>query len=380
VGGVRDTTGRHSYAARTRVRVQRLKARLKAVSFRLPSAIQRGRHDMSTELAVKTEQLSRVYKAKKREIIALDRVDLEIPTGELFGLLGPNGAGKTTLIKILTTLLAPTGGRAWVAGIDVAQNPWEVRRHINMVSGGESSGYGLLTVEENLWMFTQFYGIDGKTARTRIREMLEIVGLADRAKTKIYHLSTGMRQKMNFVRGFLTNPQILFLDEPTLGLDVQTSHTLRGFIKDWVGKRLDKTVLLTTHYMYEAEELCDRVAIIHNGRLLACDTPGNLKKRLKREVVFRLEVTAIATPEKLFQDLRGVRRFSHAEVNGHTELHFILDDENALPPILTAIQHSHGELISLEKRDPTLEDVFISLVGRSLKEGDGSAEAAEGEP
>ena len=335
---------------------------------------------MNTELAVKTEQLSRVYKAKKREIIALDRVDLEIPTGELFGLLGPNGAGKTTLIKILTTLLAATGGRAWVAGIDVAQNPWEVRRHINMVSGGESSGYGLLTVEENLWMFTQFYGIDGKTARTRIREMLEIVGLADRAKTKIYHLSTGMRQKMNFVRGFLTNPQILFLDEPTLGLDVQTSHTLRAFIKDWVGKRLDKTVLLTTHYMYEAEELCGGVAIIHNGRVLACDTPGNLKKRLKREVVFRLEVTAIASPEKLFQDLRGVRRFSHAEVNGHTELHFILDDENALPPILTAIQHSHGELISLEKRDPTLEDVFISLVGRGLKEGDGSAEAAEGEP
>ena len=335
---------------------------------------------MSTDLAVKTEQLRRVYKTKKRETVALDRVDLEIPTGEIFGLLGPNGAGKTTLIKILTTLLAPTGGRAWVAGVDVAQNPWEVRRHISMVSGGESSGYGLLTVEENLWMFTQFYGIDGKTARTRIREMLEIVGLADRAKTKIFHLSTGMRQKMNFVRGFLTDPQILFLDEPTLGLDVQTSHTLRGFIKDWVGKRLDKTVLLTTHYMHEAEELCDRVAIIHDGRILACDTPGNLKKRLQREVVFRLQVTAIADPERLFRDLRGVQRFSHAEVNGHTELHLILEDENALPPVLTAIQQSHGELISLEKLNPTLEDVFISLVGRGLKESEGGAGATEGEP
>ena len=335
---------------------------------------------MSTELAVKTEQLRRVYKTKKRETIALDRVDLEIPTGEIFGLLGPNGAGKTTLIKILTTLLAPTGGRAWVAGVDVAQNPWEVRRHISMVSGGESSGYGLLTVEENLWMFTQFYGIDGKTARTRIREMLDIVGLTDRAKTKIFHLSTGMRQKMNFVRGFLTNPEILFLDEPTLGLDVQTSHTLRGFIKDWVGKRLDKTVLLTTHYMHEAEELCDRVAIIHDGRILACDTPGNLKKRLQREVVFRLQVTAIADPERLFRDLRGVQRFSHAEVNGYTELHLILEDENALPPVLTAIQQSHGELISLEKLNPTLEDVFISLVGRGLKESEGGAGATEGEP
>ena len=252
---------------------------------------------MSTEQAIKTEQLSRVYKMKKREaragkreIIALDRVDLEIPTGELFGLLGPNGAGKTTVIKILTTLLAPTGGRAWVAGVDVAQNPWEVRRHINVVSGGESSGYGLLTVEENLWMFTQFYGIDGKTARRRIQELLEIVGLADRAKTKIYHLSTGMRQKMNFVRGFLTNPEVLFLDEPTLGLDVQTSRTLRGFIKDWISKHPDKTVLLTTHYMYEADELCNRVAIIHDGRILACDTPGSLKRRLRREVVYQLRV------------------------------------------------------------------------------------------
>jgi ABC-2 type transport system ATP-binding protein len=342
---------------------------------------------MSTELAVKTEELSRVYKTKKREgragergITALDRVDLEIPTGELFGLLGPNGAGKTTLIKILTTLLAPTGGRAWVAGVDVAQNPREVRRHINVVSGGESSGYGLLTVEENLWMFSQFYGIDGKTARTRIRELLEIVGLADRAKTKIFHLSTGMRQKMNFVRGFLTDPEILFLDEPTLGLDVQTSHRLRGFIKDWVGKHPDKTVLLTTHYMYEADELCDRVAIMHNGHILTCDAPGNLKKRLQREVVFRLRVTAVANPERLFQDLRGVQRFSHEEADGHTELNFILDDENALPPILTAIQQSRGELISLEKRDPTLEDVFMSLVGRGLGEGDGSAGATNGEP
>ncbi len=342
---------------------------------------------MSTELAIKTEQLSRVYKMKKREaragareIIALAAVDLEIPRGELFGLLGPNGAGKTTLIKILTTLLAPTGGRAWVAGVDVAQNPWEVRRHINMVSGGESSGYGLLTVEENLWMFAQFYGIDGKTARRRIQELLEIVGLADRAKTKIYHLSTGMRQKMNFVRGFLTDPEILFLDEPTLGLDVQTSRTLRAFIKDWVGKRPDKTVLLTTHYMFEADELCNRVAIIHDGRILACDTPGNLKRRLRREVIYRLRVTAIADPESLFGPLRGIQRFSHAEVDDQTELQFILKDENALPPILMAIQHCQGELISLEKRDPTLEDVFISLVGRGLGEDEGSAGPTEGEP
>lgn len=208
-----------------------------------------------SEVAVRTEELTRIYKSKRREagshkeIVALDSVDLEIRRGELFGLLGPNGAGKTTLIKILTTLLAPSGGRAWVAGVDVAENPWEVRRHINAVSGGESSGYGLLTVEENLWMFSQFYGIDPKTARQRIRDLLDVVGLSDRAKTKIYHLSTGMRQKMNFARGFITDPEILFLDEPTLGLDVQTSRILRAFIKE-MGARTPRQDDSTYHALH----------------------------------------------------------------------------------------------------------------------------------
>ncbi len=329
--------------------------------------------DQQPEIAVRTEQLRRIYKAKRREgaqreIVALDGVNLEIKRGELFGLLGPNGAGKTTLIKILTTLLAPTSGRAWVAGIDVTENPWEVRRHINMVSGGESSGYGLLTVEENLWMFAQFYGMDSKTARQRIRALLEVVGLADRAKTKIYHLSTGMRQKMNFARGFLTDPEILFLDEPTLGLDVQTARVLRAFIKQWVQERSDKTILLTTHYMQEADELCDRVAIIDQGKILACDTPANLKKRLQRASIFRLQVSALEDPDSLFADLEGISQFAHVERNGHTELHFILEDEHSLMDILGAIQRSAGHLISLEKREPTLEDVFVSLVGHGLSE------------
>ncbi|MBC7320730.1 ABC transporter ATP-binding protein, partial [bacterium] len=180
----------------------------------------------------------------------LDRVNLEVQKGELFGLLGPNGAGKTTLIKILATLLSPTSGRAWVAGVDVVENPVEVRRHINMVTGGETSGYGLLTVEENLWMFSQFYGIPSREARHRIRELLSLVGMADRAKTKVYHLSSGMRQKMNIVRGFLTDPEILFLDEPTLGLDVQTARTIRDFIRQWLKEHPDRTILLTTHYMH----------------------------------------------------------------------------------------------------------------------------------
>ncbi len=242
-----------------------------------------------------------------------------------------------------------------------------------MVSGGESSGYGLLTVEENLWMFAQFYGIDSKTARRRIRELLEVVGLADRARTKIYHLSTGMRQKMNFVRGFLTDPEILFLDEPTLGLDVQTARTLRRFIKDWLREHPDRTIVLTTHYMHEAEELCDRVAIIDRGRILACDTPQGLKRRLQREAVFRLRVASLPNPNAILRGVRGVRRVAHAERDGHVELQLVLDDEHALMPVLAAVQRANGRLLSLEKREPTLEDVFLRLVGRPL--GDGHPQA-----
>src|SRR3990170_3138656 len=178
------------------------------------------------DFAIKTDQLSRVYKicgGKKKEpkeLLALQDVNLQIKEGELFGLLGPNGAGKTTLIKILTTLLAPTSGRAWVSGYDVVEEPGKVRPRINMVSGGEASGYGLLTMRENLWMFSQFYGLPSKEANRRIKELLEVVGLVDRINSKSSDLSTGLRQKINIVRGFLTDPEVLFLDEPTLGLDV----------------------------------------------------------------------------------------------------------------------------------------------------------------
>jgi len=178
--------------------------------------------------------------------VALHEVDLEIHPGELFGLLGPNGAGKTTLIKILTTLLLPTSGRAWVAGYDVVAQPEAIRRRINMVAGGESCGYGLLTVRENLWMFSQFYGLDDRTARRRIEELLERFGLQDRGDSKMLDLSTGLRQKVSIIRGFLTDPQILFLDEPTLGLDVNAARQIRFFVREWIRERPGRTILLTT--------------------------------------------------------------------------------------------------------------------------------------
>ncbi len=178
-------------------------------------------------------------------------------------------------------------------GLDVEKEPEKVRPRINMVSGGESSGYGLLTVRENLWMFSQFYGLESKESNRRIKQLLEVVGMADRLNTKSSDLSTGLRQKMNIVRGFLTDPQVLFLDEPTLGLDVGAARDVRQFIRQWVDLDPTRTILLTTHYMVEADELCDRVAIINGGRLLACDTPASLKHDLQSDAIFRLEVSPL---------------------------------------------------------------------------------------
>jgi len=330
--------------------------------------------------AIRTQQLGRIYKLRDRkkgearQLVALADVNLEVPQGELFGLLGPNGAGKTTLIKILTTLLGPSSGRAWVAGHDVEQEPQQIRPLINMVSGGEYSGYGLLTVRENLWMFSQFYGIPSKLANQRIRDLLGVVGLSDRLNTKTSELSTGLRQKMNIVRGFMTEPRVLFLDEPTLGLDVGAARDVRAFIRDWMRQRPDSTVLLTTHYMVEADELCDRVAIINGGKVLACDSPAVLKRQLQREAIFELEVGPLngVTAEQL-QAIAGVRGLVHRPAEGGAALEFMLEEESVLPAVVGWLADGGVALRHLQKREPTLEDVFVKLVGMRMEEVEGDA-------
>ncbi len=327
--------------------------------------------------SIQVEKMGRIYKlrgSKKKEpkeLVALRDVNLEIRQGELFGLLGPNGAGKTTLIKVLTTLLAPSSGRALVAGYDVAQQPNKVRPLINMVSGGESSGYGLLTVRENLWMFAQFYGIPSAEANRRIKILLEIVGLADRLNTKSSDLSTGLRQKMNIVRGFLTDPEVLFLDEPTLGLDVGASREVRNFIRKWVEEDQKRTLLLTTHYMVEADELCDRVAIINKGQVLACDTPAALKRGLQQEAIFNLRTSPLDGVHggiAAFQALPGVNRVTHTPGDGYADLNFSLRDESVLGAVFNTLGTNSLRVISLQKNEPSLEDVFVNLVGRSMAE------------
>ena len=326
--------------------------------------------------AIRTESLGRTYRLPKKrkgvapnsptEFTALADVNLEIRPGELFGLLGPNGAGKTTLIKILTTLLAPTSGRAEVDGLDVVADAHRIRPRINMVSGGESSGYGILNVRENLWMFARIYGVSTATAYQRIDRMLEVVGLTEKATTRISHLSTGQRQKMNFCRGFITDPKILFLDEPTLGLDVTTARAIRAFLRDWMKDDPARTLLLTTHYMAEADELCDRVAIIDRGKVLACDTPSSLKKQVQRNPIFELSLDPGSNEWSEVGRLPGVHQCVASTTPTTVELKVSLEEESAIGTVVQNLVASRGRILSLKKVEPTLETVFIELVGHGL--------------
>jgi ABC-2 type transport system ATP-binding protein len=328
--------------------------------------------------AIQTAKLGRTYKLSRKQRqpkgaeaaptqrVALDAVDLEIRPGELFGLLGPNGAGKTTLIKILATLLAPTSGSAWVDGLNVVDHAAAIRPRINMVSGGESCGYGLLTVRENLWLFAQIYGVPTREAQKRIDAMLAVVGLSDRAHTKISHLSTGLRQKMNFCRGFITDPRILFLDEPTLGLDVTAARAIRQFVRSWIKDHPQRTILLTTHYMMEADELCDRVAIIDGGKVLVCDTPAALKQRVQRYPLFTLNLAPNGDGWKDVGKLPGVQQCTSTAGHTSVELKVTLQEESAVGTVLQKILGGGAHILSLKRVDPTLEDVFIQLVGHGL--------------
>jgi len=336
------------------------------------------------DFAIETRDLVRVFKPPRKlikrknpngapassegPVTALDRVTTQIQQGELFGLLGPNGAGKTTLIKILCTLLLPTSGQAWVAGHDISKDPFPIRERINMVSGGETSGYGLLTTRENIWMFSQFYGVPSRVAKARIDELFKTFGLWEKRDAKVRTLSSGQRQKMNMVRGFVTDPEILFLDEPTLGLDVNASRVIRDYVEDWVRKQRGKTVLLTTHYMMEADQMCDRIAIIDHGRILACDTPENLKRGIRKDTTFRLEVDSLKSTS-MFTGMRGVKNFSAKNdiSKNTTSLTFILEDESPVSDILSSIQAQGSKIHYLQKSEPTLEDVFIRMVGRNLE-------------
>jgi ABC-2 type transport system ATP-binding protein len=326
--------------------------------------------------AVETAALRRTFAASRNRpggaVEALAGVDVRIERGEIFGLLGPNGAGKTTFIKILTTLLFPTAGEARVAGHDVVREAGEVRRRISLISGGESSGYGILTVRECLWMFSQFYGVPAAVAWPRVDELIAVVGLTERAHARINRLSTGERQRMNFARGFVSDPEVLFMDEPTLGMDVNAARALRAYVARWVRARPGRTVLLTTHYMAEADELCDRLAIIDRGKVLACDSPAALRRQVQGGQHVELEVRGSDGGEPGMPTLAGLQAAwgaPHPE-RGTRTLKFRLPADHSLVDVLRQLEGQGIRVDGVATRETTLEDVFIAVVGRGLEDAE----------
>ena len=335
---------------------------------------------MNGNFAVEARQLSRDYVSTKRShvfgkksttiIRALDRVDFEIHDGELFGLLGPNGAGKTTTVKILCTLLEPTIGHAFVKGYDVVKDGGLVRKIVNMVAGGERMLYYRLTGRENLRYFADLYDVPKRDVTTRVDNLLELMGLSDRADDEVEKYSKGMRQRLQVCRGLINDPEVLFLDEPTLGLDVNIAKDLRSFIREKVVREQGKTVLLTTHYMFEAEEMCDRVGFLSKGKLVAVGKPEELKREVPSG--FSIELLVARLTEEIASSLRqleSVKRVITTDYEGEAEgekvdrLVIDVDSDKALPQILNHLASKPCRVVSFKLRGPTLEDLFMFYTG-----------------
>jgi ABC-2 type transport system ATP-binding protein len=326
---------------------------------------------------VETRDLVRTFGKKNDVVKALDGVSISIREGEIFGLLGPNGAGKTTIIKILTTLLLPTSGEAYVGGFSVVKEANKVRNIINLVSGGETPGYGILTVSENLWFFSQLYGLPSSVAKEKIKRLTVDLDFKKYATTRMAKLSTGFKQRMSLARGLLNDPKILFLDEPTLGLDVLTAKRLRTYVIDWAKREKKGTILLTTHYMAEADEMCDRVAIINNGKILACDSPTALKENLKATPIAKIDVSSIQADFSFIQKMRGVVGCSETRSiqTGVTSLKVMAQNEKVFSDIMSKLNEEKLKVLSINEAEPTLEDVYIRLVGKGFEQAEEKANA-----
>ncbi|HEX5838984.1 MAG TPA: ABC transporter ATP-binding protein [Anaerolineales bacterium] len=302
-----------------------------------------------------------VIRRTAREIVAVEDVSFEIQEGELFGLLGPNGAGKTTTTKMLTTLLIPTSGTAAVKGFDVVKDADQVRRRIGFIFGGERGLYWRLSGIDNLRYFASLYNVDPDTTKKRIEYLLDMVGLNGRGEEKVQGYSRGMKQRLHVARTLLHNPDILFLDEPTLGLDPVGAREFRQVILNLQSER--KTILLTTHYMFEADALCDRIAVINHGRIIALDTPGGLKLQVRDMNV--VEVETFGLPEPILEKLRSLPFVDALSVEDHDQKQMLLVQTvrgaEAVPDIMAAIE---GQRIGrVVVREPTLEDAYVRLVG-----------------
>ncbi len=300
-------------------------------------------------------------RAGAREIVALEGLDLEVPAGEFFGLLGPNGAGKTTTIGILTTRVRPTAGRAFVAGADVVRDEVGVKRRIGVVPQRPNPDRSL-TVVENLVFHAAYFGIPRAAAERRARELLALMAIGDRENSKVDELSGGQQQRLMIARALIHEPQVLFLDEPTVGLDPQARLALWDILRGL--HREGRTIVMTTHYMEEADRLCQRVAILDQGRLLALDEPAALKAKAPGGTL--IEFTFDAEPGALDQLARGIAGVTRVEPNRHVLRVYAERAGEVIPAVIRGAEQAGRGIVDIHLTPPSLETLFVSLTGRKL--------------
>ncbi|NOY97911.1 MAG: ABC transporter ATP-binding protein [Chloroflexi bacterium] len=318
--------------------------------------------------AIIINHLRRVYRTttgvirrKTKKVVAVDDISFEVQPGELFGLLGPNGAGKTTTIKMLTTLLIPTDGTASVLGYDVVKQADAIRPRIGFIFGGERGLYWRLTGIDNLRYFASLYHMEPDVSKKRIPYLLDLVGLGDRGQEKVEGYSRGMKQRLHIARTLLHDPEVLFLDEPTAGLDPVGARGLRQVVRDLQSEK--KTILLTTHYMFEADDLCQRIAVIDHGRIIALDTPEGLKHHVQDLSVIELEVFGV--PPEVLTRLRALAFVQTVSIEDHDQRQWLRVQSprgaDAVSDLLASLDGLRVGKVNV--REPTLEDAYVRLVG-----------------
>ncbi len=341
----------------------------------------------TTEYAISTSNLTKTYKSRiptpdhrfsifgreNRTVTAVDHVDLRIRKGELFGLLGRNGAGKTTLVKVLCTLLPPDDGTALVNGFDVVKQQMNVKRSIGTIfSVGERGFFWRLTGYANLEFYAAINNVPRHGRKERIMEVLDLVGMTDKAFEVFQRYSGGMKRKLALARALLADPPILLLDEPTTGLDVISSRNIREFIRNDLSKKTGKTVLYTTHYIEEAAQICDRIAVMHKGHFIAVDTPEALKGMTKKGeavdiIVSNISAEQIATLKRI-NGIVSVATETQDTVLGQTRLRLRLENSDTLPEMFDFFFRGQIKILNFKQEEPTLEDAFIELTGSGVQE------------
>lgn len=314
-----------------------------------------------------TKQRQGLFKATTKEVEALKGISLQIHQGEIFGLLGPNGAGKTTLIKCLTTLLLPTNGRAYINGYELTKEDNAIRATTGCMLMGERGLYWKLTGRENLVFFGALYHLSPADRLRRANEIIERLNLGDIADRTVETYSSGQKMKLAFGKALVNDAPLLILDEPTNTLDVPSARELRAVVQE-LNEKEGKTVIYTTHIMSEAETLCERVAIVDRGQVIALGTVAELKESLGREMVIRLEGVIPAKASHAVTGLNGVSQTAITAVNGHNQLTVVTPHKNLLPQLIETLTNNGAILQKITPEEVTLEDVFITHTGRTLAE------------